>query len=267
MRNYCSIAILSLALLSAVTASASQVTFNFTNAPGGGDNAPGNSLSMTVGGVTVAETAWSLASTTSNTDFFKAALDDYNGTNLGPGVCSASDPSGAGCSSPYDQIDNSNTSGRPSTNGPDEFVMFQFSTPIQLSGGGLTITNYAPIDGFTNVNLTYYTASTSLTTSTALSTLGTGMTINANGGSGEPITDAFSSGNDVTYLVVGASVPDAQAGSMVDSFKLNSLAVQTGSISVATAQIVASPEPATLVLIGLGLLGFGIYGRKLGSKH
>jgi hypothetical protein len=52
------------------------------------------------------------------------------------------------------------------------------------------------------------------------------------------------SGSNVTYLIVGASVPDA--GTMVDSFKLNALSVTT------------TPEPATFGVAAFCLAALGI---------
>jgi hypothetical protein len=75
--------------------------------------------------------------------------------------------------------------------------------------------------------------------------------VNGNAGSGTPVTDALA-GGDVTYLLIGASVPDA--GTTTDSFKLNTLTVNN--------VVTATPEPATFGLLGLALTGLGVYGRK-----
>ncbi|MGA2716474.1 MAG: PEP-CTERM sorting domain-containing protein [Bryobacteraceae bacterium] len=244
MRNFLGLAILGGAMLAAVPASASTTTFNFTTATNSTGNSYGDSLSLTVGGVTVTETAWYVPNTTGTTKFQAAAVDDYNGTNLGLGVCSPGDPSGAACSSPYHQVDNATG---------DEFILFTFSggTVSLGTGASVTVTNYASINGSTAVDLTYYSAATAITTNTALSTEGTGTTVNGNAGSGTPVTDALA-GGDVTYLLIGASVPDA--GTTTDSFKLNTLTVNN--------VVTATPEPATFGLLGLALTGLGVYGRK-----
>jgi len=226
------------------SASASTL-FDFANVQASSTgNSFGNSLSFMVGGITVTETAWYLPNTAGATKFSTAAVDNYSGTNLGLGVCSSNDPSGASCSSPYHQIDSANTSGLP---GGDEFVMFKFSTAVNLSS--IQVTNYSSSDGSTAVDLSYYTASTALTTSTTLSSLGTGTTVNNNAGSGNQVTVA-ATGTDVTYLIIGASVADA--GTTVDSFKLNAL----------TVSAFATPEPGTFATLGLGLLGLGIAGLR-----
>ncbi len=226
------------ALTMAGSANASLL-FDFANSQPDSTSKPyGDSLSLTAVGITVTETGWSVANTNGSTHFAQAAVDNYNGPVWGLSVCSSNDPAGMYCLSPYHQIDNVNTSGLP---GGDEFVMLQFSKPVDLSG--IEVANYSSMDGSTAVDLTYYTASTPLTTNTTLASLGGGTTINANSGSGRQVSLNMS-GSNVTYLIVGASVPDA--GTKVDSFKLNALLVTT------------TPEPATFGVTAFCLAALGI---------
>ncbi len=229
---------LAVALAAAASANAA-ILFDFANNQANSVSEPyGDSLSLTAGGITVTETGWSVANTTGTSHFAPAAVDNYNGPLWGLAVCSSNDPAGMYCLSPYHQIDNANTSGLP---GGDEFVMFQFSKPVNLAS--IEVANYSSMDNSTAVDLTYYTASTALTTNTTLASLGVGTTANANSGSGRQVTLGMS-GSNVTYLIVGASVPDA--GTMVDSFKLNALSITT------------TPEPATFGVTAFCLAALGI---------
>jgi hypothetical protein len=229
---------LAVALVAAGSANAS-ILFDFANNQANATNESySDSLSLTAGGITVTETGWSVANTNGTTHFAPAAVDNFNGPLWGLAVCSSNDPGGMYCLSPYHQIDNANTSGLP---GGDEFVMLQFSKPVSLSS--IEIANYSSMDGSTAVDLTYYAASTALTTNTTLASLGAGTTVNANSGSGRQVTLNMS-GSNVTYLVVGASVPDA--GTEVDSFKLNALSVVT------------TPEPATFGVTTFSLAALGV---------
>jgi hypothetical protein len=233
---------LAVALAAAASADAS-VLFDFANNQADSTiKSYGDSLSLTAGGITVTETGWSVANTNGATHFAPAAIDNYNGNIWGLGVCSSNDPGGASCLSPYHQIDNANTSDLP---GGDEFVMLQFSKPVSLSS--IEVANYSSMDGSTAVDLTYYTAFDALTTSTTLASLGTGTTLNANSGSGRQVTLGMS-GSNVTYLIVGASVPDA--GTKVDSFKLNAVSV------------IPVPEPATFGITVFCLAALGIAGLR-----
>jgi len=248
MRNSFWAVLVGCVTLAAVSASASTTTFNFTTAATSSGNPYGDSLSMTVGGITVTETAWYVANNSGTTQFQAAAVDNYNGATLGLGVCSPGDPSGAACSSPYHQVDNAVG---------DEFILFTFSggTVSLGAGASVTVANYSAINSSTAVDLTYYSAATAITTSTTLSAEGTGTTVNNNAGSGVAVTDALAGGN-VQYLLIGAAISPTRT----DSFKLNSLTVNNVNNTTAT------PEPTTFALFGLALTGLGIYGRKRKSN-
>jgi hypothetical protein len=247
MKKYFLATILGGAMIAVIPASASTTTFNFATGQADSEsNSAGDTLSLTVGGVTVTETAWYVGSGYSGSSKFqKAALNNYNANpddpTLGLGVCSANDPD---CGSPHHQVDNAVG---------DEFILFQFSSAFSLSGSSIQVANYAPDGGSsTTADLTYYSAATAITSnSTTLSAEGTGTTV-AN--QGEPshyqFTDALSGGN-VSYLLIAAAVNQTN-----DAFKVNELIMNSSN------QVSGTPEPATFGLIGLALTGLGIASRK-----
>jgi hypothetical protein len=255
MKKYSLAVIVGGAILSVVPASANSTTFNFANVQAGSTgNSYGNSLSFTVGGITVTETAFYVAAGyTGSTKFGAAAVDNYSGSTLGLGVCSPNDPGGTGCGSPSHQVDNAVG---------DEFILFTFSggTVGLGTGSSIQVANYAPDPNGsgTAVDLTYYSASTAIVAGTTTMSSETGAhTVDANAGSGVTVTDSNLIGGNITYLLIGAAVND----SVDDAFKVNSLTVNTSN------SVTATPEPATFGLIGLALAGLGVYGRKRKSRN
>ena len=64
--------------------------------------------------------------------------------------------------------------------------------------------------------------------------------------------------NDVTYLLIGASITDANA----DYFKIQDI-----NANAYNSTNPSTPEPATFGLIGLALAGLGAYSRKRRSNR
>jgi hypothetical protein len=256
MKKFTLAAIIGGAILSVVPATASTTTFNFATGQAGiTGQSYGDTLSYTVGGITVTETAWYVnAGYGSSTKFGAAAVDNYSGATLGLGVCSPNDTGGTSCGSPTHQVDNAG--------GTDEFVLFTFSggTVSLGAGSAIQVTNYAPDGGSsTAVDLTYYSAATAITTNTAMSAEGTGITVTGNNGSGTPVVYSnLTGGTTLQYLLVGAAI-----GMSSDAFKINDLIVNNGT----NPSLAGTPEPATFGLIGLALAGLGIYGRKRKSRN
>ena len=236
MKRHLAHSILGAALMLSGTGVASADTlFDFHDQANTGGNDPfGNVLTTTVGGLTITETAWYLANTNAGTDFQTAALNVFNGFGLT--VCSPAE--GQGCTSPVHQIDNSNGV---------EFVLFQFSAPETLSS--IQLNDYEAIGNCgSDVDMTYYIPSATLTTNTTLGSLGSGTSVNkdctANNGTictGTVVTDPLS-GNNVSYLLIGASVANIDA--ITDAFKIYSLTVN-------------APEPNSFGMLFLPLAGLG----------
>jgi hypothetical protein len=230
-------------LISASGAASASTIFNFAAATDSEGNSYGNTLQLSSGGLTVTESAYYLSSGyTSSSKFGTAAVDDYNGTNLGLGVCSPNDPS---CSNPYHQMDNYQG---------DEFIVFQFSQAVNLSS--IQITNYAPIGSTSDVDLTYFTSSTNLTTNTTLGSLGSGTNVTQNctgtACQGTPFVDSMS-GSNVTYLIVAAEVNNSDGNT--DAFKINDLSVN------------ATPEPGTIGMMVLAISGLAMQAWRRRKHH
>jgi len=196
-----------------------------------------------------------------------ATVGQYTGNGLG--VCSIGDTGYStsnpdGCNVPTHQVDDSNSY---------EFVLLTFSTPVDL--GSIALANFGGNSGNETINLdqlgfTYWVNPSSLLQISAGSTTvlcgtdgaptcptseGNGGGIgSSNGVDGSWITGFGANGQasltDVTSLLVAADLNEND-----DYFKLQGL----GNVQ---AYHVATPEPATFGLLGLALVGFGVYRRK-----
>jgi hypothetical protein len=225
-------------MLAATGAVNATTLFNFAGQSStSGSGAMGDSLTMTVNGVTVTETAWYAANTTSTTKFQTAALDSINSSGLT--VCSPTQRQG--CAAASRQIDNSNGV---------EFVQVQFSIPVTLNSAQLYV--YPSVSANAgDADMSFYTASTTLTTNTSIGSLGSATTINQNctgsGGTacaGTTTTDSLS-GTNVSYLLIAAAVTNTDG--VTDDFSLASLTV--------TASV---PEPASFEMFSLSAVLLGL---------
>jgi hypothetical protein len=247
MKNYFLVALTGLVAIGAIPGNASTGTFTFTSANNTG-NSYGDVLNFTptiTGGTfsgltNVAVTAYSTNAISTTTNVYTAAVDEYSGNGLG--VCGTLE--GTGCGNPQHQVDN--------TGGGYEFVLFKFSTPVNLSS--VTLLDYqgtdmdmsywsgntAPPNNLTNVNDTQFLSNFGAQANDACA---------GNCGSGDTITDTLA-GNNVTYLLIAAAY---NSGNNNDTFKIQNVTVNS---------LTATPEPGTFGLIGIALAGIGLIARN-----
>ena len=192
---------------------------------------PGNVLtfnSTTPGGPTVRATAWYL---NGSGVFQMATLGQYS---AGLGVCYP----GENCSQPEHQIDNYSH---------DEFVLLEFSKPVDPISAKITTTSNGDMD------VSYWLGGNAVqslslaTLTTSLTGLGFGSINNTNGSVGG--TRTVSLGGGAPYVYYNAILFGPKYTDNNDYFKLASM---TGSTGVSTV-----PEPSSVILLfTVAILGF-----------
>lgn len=218
-------------LLVAVSpAYADPVTWNLTGS--GGEGSWGNVRTFLMGGVTVTATAWGYTYGSSDNALQSAALGQWS---TGLGVCNRQE--GLSCGSPSHQVDNV---------GADDFVLFTFSTAVDITS--LTIDPYGTWDR----DVSYWVAAT-LTNANlggvnyaGLAGRGFGARQDlTSGASGNPLNVSPIVGGLVTALLFGGRVEaESSSNSYQDRFKIAAITADVPRRSV--------PEPTSLLLLGAG---------------
>jgi hypothetical protein len=233
-------------------------TYDFTTQnlnPGSANS--GGSLSMASGALTVTETAYwanvnnSGSSDTGTSNTLAHTWRGAYGTNYGLGVCNPNEQTT--CSAPQHQVDN--------LNGLD-FIQFAFSSSVSLAD--IKIANFDnPSTGTTtkeDIDLSYAILTQAqenllLTNSLSFSSI-TFHTINSLGtgyASGTTSYDDGVTGAYGQYILIGTAVTpyygDTSTTATPDAFKIQALTVTT-------------PEPASFLLIGSGLVAGAFLRRR-----
>ncbi len=230
-------------------AASAAVTFDFTSTNGsfsgsnslgtcattnGGYCANGDTLTQTLGGVTLTATAWN--STSAGAAFSTAELFKSGSapTYIGLGVCNSAEGTHttglASCTNTEGYLDNS---------GSVDLILFTFSTPLDPTQITLNTTIHAGTD-----TQWWYTNLTSLA-GQSLNTLG------AASGTSSSTTINLSGVQSIRSVIFSARVGQSDDGVKVTSLSVNPSAV---------------PEPATFGMAGMALVGLGLIRRKRATK-
>ena len=240
-----------LSFMVSMAAIAAPVTFDFTSTNGsfsgsnslgtcattnGGYCANGDTLTQTIGGVTMTATAWNSTSASaafSTAELFKSGSAP---TYIGLGVCNSGEGTHttgfASCTNTEGYVDNS---------GSLDLILFTFSAPVDPT----QITLNTLIHEGTDTQF-WYSNLTSLT-GQSLNSLG------APSGTSSSTTINLSGVQSVQSVIFSVSSARGQDN---DGVKVTSLSVNPSAV----------PEPATVGMAGIALVGLGLFRRRAGKN-
>lgn len=216
------------------SAQAATIDYSFPNSPLNPGNVIPNSLTKTVGGVTVTVTAW--AATGANGTYERAGITTVP-ANQGLGVCNKTE---TGCygvpgnmESPLGNVDNL---------GSNELLMFVFSKPVNILSAILDPHN---VGGSPDRDASYWVGSFGDITGLTVADFGTATNVDNPNGS-DAYTMTFAGSPYGTVLLLSASILEP----FNDNFRVKGISVEY------------VPEPVTIGLLGASLLGLGVAARR-----
>lgn len=218
----------------AVSASGQSVTWNLAGS--GGEGSFGNSRTFVRDGYSVKATAWAYTYGSSDSALESAALGQWS---TGLGVIDRAEGLGAG--NPAHQVDNS---------GPDNWVLFQFSSPVK--DVSVVIDPYGTWDRDVTYWVGYSESPLTLTAKTyaQLASVGFGpQRDDLSTASESARTVSIQSQNGFNLLLFGSRMGEPTTSSDIDRFKIN-------CIKGTPTQLI--PEPASLSLLALGAMALGL---------